>query len=200
ALDGLAALRSALLALCRAHQLRGTILLSTEGINLFVAGTREGLDVLLAHLRSVPGLAPLEAKYSHTDHQPFRRMLVRIKKEIIAFGVPGIDPARRTSPKLAPRQLKAWLDEGRPLTLLDTRNDYEVKLGTFENALAAGVDHFRDFPAAVAKLPAELKDQTIVMFCTGGIRCEKAGPYMESQGFREVLQLDGGILKYFEEC
>ncbi len=127
-------------------------------------------------------------------------MLVRIKKEIIAFGVPGIEPARRTSPKLAPQQLKAWLDEGRPLTLLDTRNDYEVKLGTFENALPAGVDHFRDFPAAVAKLPAELKDQTIVMFCTGGIRCEKAGPYMESQGFRNVLQLDGGILKYFEEC
>src|SRR5690606_5425332 len=87
-----------------------------------------------------------------------------------------------------------------PVTLLDTRNDYEVKLGTFENALAAGVDHFRDFPAAVARLPDALKDATIVMFCTGGIRCEKAGPYMESQGFRNVLQLDGGILKYFEEC
>ena len=86
------------------------------------------------------------------------------------------------------------------MTLLDTRNDYEVKLGTFENALPAGVDHFQDFPAAVARLPAELKDQPIVMFCTGGIRCEKAGPYMESQGFRNVLQLDGGILKYFEEC
>jgi RluA family pseudouridine synthase len=114
--------------------------------------------------------------------------------------VPGIEPARRPSPKLSPQQLKSWLDEGRPLTLLDTRNDYEVKLGTFENALAAGVDHFRDFPAAVSRLPEELKDQTIVMFCTGGIRCEKAGPYMESQGFRHVLQLDGGILKYFEEC
>jgi UPF0176 protein len=196
----LPALRSGLQALCRSHQLRGTILLSTEGINLFVAGAHAGVDALLAHLRSVPGLAPLEPKYSHTTAQPFRRMLVRIKKEIIAFGVPGIDPAQRTSPKLAPRQLKAWLDEGRPLTLLDTRNDYEVKLGTFENALAAGVDHFRDFPAAVARLPEALKDQTIVMFCTGGIRCEKAGPYMESQGFRNVLQLDGGILKYFEEC
>lgn len=199
-LEGLPSLRTDLLAFCRAHQLRGTILLSTEGINLFVAGDRQAVDALLARLRSIPGLAPLEAKYSHTVHQPFRRMLVRIKKEIIAFGVPGIDPARRTSPKLAPQQLKAWLDEGRPLTLLDTRNDYEVKLGTFENALAAGVDHFRDFPAAVARLPAELKDQTIVMFCTGGIRCEKAGPYMESQGFRNVLQLDGGILKYFEHC
>ncbi len=200
ALEQLPALRSELLAFCRARGLRGTILLSGEGINLFVAGDAVAVDELLARLRGVPGLEQLEAKYSHTTHQPFRRMLVRLKKEIIAFGVPGIDPARRTSPKLAPRQLKAWLDEGRPLTLLDTRNDYEVKLGTFENALPAGVDHFRDFPAAVAKLPEELKEQTIVMFCTGGIRCEKAGPYMESQGFRNVLQLEGGILKYFEEC
>ncbi|HWL62215.1 MAG TPA: sulfurtransferase [Steroidobacteraceae bacterium] len=199
-LADLAALRAGLLAFCRSHQLRGTILLSAEGINLFVAGGQQGIDALLERLRAVPGLAGLEAKVSHTAHQPFRRMLVRIKKEIIAFGVPGIDPARRTSPKLSPRQLKAWLDEGRPVTLLDTRNDYEVKLGTFQNALAAGVDHFRDFPEAVSRLPEALKDQTIVMFCTGGIRCEKAGPYMESQGFRNVLQLEGGILKYFEEC
>ena len=199
-LDELSTLRADLLAFCRSHHLRGTILLSTEGINLFVAGAQAGIDALLARLQSIQGLAQLEPKYSYTAHQPFRRMLVRIKKEIIAFGVPGIEPARRTSPKLSPQQLKAWLDEGRPLTLLDTRNDYEVKLGTFENALPAGVDNFRDFPAAVAKLPAALKDETIVMFCTGGIRCEKAGPYMESQGFRNVLQLDGGILKYFEEC
>ncbi len=199
-LADLAALRAELLALCRSHQLRGTILLSTEGINLFVAGGEQGIDALLQRLRAIPVLAGLEVKSSHTAHQPFRRMLVRIKKEIIAFGVPGIDPARRTSPKLPPRQLKAWLDEGRPVTLLDTRNDYEVKLGTFHNALAAGVDHFRDFPAAVSRLPEALKEQTIVMFCTGGIRCEKAGPYMESQGFRNVLQLEGGILKYFEEC
>jgi len=199
-LEDLQELRAGLLAFSRQHQLRGTILLSTEGINLFVSGTRADVDALLARLRTIPALAALEAKYSFTAHQPFRRMLVRIKKEIIAFGVPGIDPAQRTSPKLAPRQLKAWLDQGRRVTLLDTRNDYEVKLGTFENAVAAGVDHFRDFPAAVARLPEELKDQTIVMFCTGGIRCEKAGPYMESQGFRNVLQLEGGILKYFEEC
>jgi len=199
-LDHLPALRAELLALCRSQELRGTILLSSEGVNLCVAGGAAGIDALLARLQSIPGLAQLDTKHSYTAHQPFRRMLVRIKKEIIAFGVPGIEPARRTSPKLSPQQLKAWLDEGRPLTLLDTRNDYEVKLGTFENALPAGVDHFRDFPAAVARLPAELKDQTIVMFCTGGIRCEKAGPYMESQGFRNVLQLEGGILKYFEEC
>jgi RluA family pseudouridine synthase len=199
-LQELQELRADLLSFCNARRLRGTILLSTEGINLFVAGDETSIEALMARLRAIPGLEPLTAKYSYTADQPFRRMLVRIKREIIAFGVPGIDPAKRTSPKIAPAQLKAWLDEGRKITLLDTRNDYEVKLGTFENALPAGVDHFRDFSAAVAKLPEELKDETIVMFCTGGIRCEKAGPYMESQGFRNVLQLDGGILKYFEDC
>ncbi len=199
-LQDLLALRTELLAFCSIENLRGTSLLSPEGINLFVAGEADAIEALLARLRAIPGLEPLSAKYSATADQPFRRMLVRIKREIIAFGVPGIDPSRRTSPKLAPLQLKAWLDEGRKITLLDTRNDYEVKLGTFENALPAGVDHFRDFPQAVAKLPEDLKNETIVMFCTGGIRCEKAGPYMESRGFRNVLQLDGGILKYFEDC
>jgi UPF0176 protein len=142
----------------------------------------------------------LTPKVSISADQPFNRMLVRIKKEIIAFGVEGINPAQRTSPKLTAATLKQWLDEGRPLTLLDTRNDYEIKLGTFKNALPIGVDHFRDFPSAVRKLPPALKDQPIVMFCTGGIRCEKAGPFMEMEGFKNIFQLDGGILKYFEEC
>lgn len=192
--------RAKLLANCREWGLKGTILLSPEGINLFVAGAEDAIDRLLAELRSWPGLADLEVKFSRTEHQPFRRMLVRIKKEIIAFGVEGIDPARRTSPKLPPAELKRWLDEGRPVTLLDTRNDYEVKLGTFRNALPIGIHHFRDFPNAVKQLPTELKEQPIVMFCTGGIRCEKAGPYMEREGFKHVFQLEGGILKYFEEC
>jgi len=190
--------RTRLLALCKG--LKGTILLSPEGINLFVAGAAERIDALLAELRSWPGLESLEVKISESDHQPFNRMLVRLKKEIIAFGVPGIDPARRTSPKLAPHTLKQWLDEGRPVTLLDTRNEYEVKLGTFKNALPMGIDSFRDFPGAVRNLPSELKAQPIVMFCTGGIRCEKAGPFMEREGFQNVFQLEGGILKYFEEC
>jgi UPF0176 protein len=180
--------------------LRGTILLSTEGINLFVAGTRKNLDRLLDTLRAVPGLEDLTLKESLSDEQPFNRMLVKIKKEIIAFGIEGIDPARRPSPKLSPRTLKAWLDEGRPVTLLDTRNDYEVRMGTFRGAVAARIDHFREFPAAAEKLPSVLKDQPIVMFCTGGIRCEKAGPFMEKIGYANVHQLDGGILKYFEEC
>jgi len=199
-LTNLPVLREHLLSKCKALKLRGTILLSTEGINLFVAGEREAIDSLLREVRSVPGLEQFTPKLSLSDEQPFNRMLVRIKKEIIAFGVPGINPAERTSPKLSAEELKRWLDEGRPITLLDTRNEYEVKAGTFQNALTLGIDHFRDFPAAVAKLPDDLKRSPIVMFCTGGIRCEKAGPYMEREGFEQVYQLEGGILKYFEQC
>ncbi|ADB19263.1 pseudouridine synthase, RluA family [Pirellula staleyi DSM 6068] len=199
-LEGLKELREELLAHCKRANLKGTILLSTEGINLFVAGSREAIEVLVTRLRLIPGLAELTVKYSESEHQPFTRMLVRIKKEIIAFGVEGIDPARRPSPKLSPQELKSWLDEGRPVTLLDTRNDYEVKLGTFRGAKDVGITHFRDFPQAILQLPEELKEQPIVMFCTGGIRCEKAGPLMQREGYQQVYQLDGGILKYFEEC
>jgi UPF0176 protein len=199
-LTDLPVLRERLLGRCKSWGLRGTILISAEGINVFVAGGREKIDALLKELRAIPGLENFSPKVSVSDQQPFSRMLVRIKKEIIAFGVPGIEPGKRTSLKLAPRELKRWLDEGRPITLLDTRNDYEVKLGTFKNAVTLGIDHFRSFPAAVDQLPAELKHRPIVMFCTGGIRCEKAGPYMEREGFEQIFQLDGGILKYFEEC
>lgn len=156
--------------------------------------------MLLTELRGIPGLADLQPKISSSASQPFARMLVKIKKEIIAFGVEGIDPFKRPTPKLESRQLKQWMDEGRPLTLLDTRNNYEVKLGTFKNALPVGVDHFREFPDAVLRLPERLKEEPLVIFCTGGIRCEKAGPYLEREGFKNVYQLDGGILKYFEEC
>ena len=199
-LEDLPELKERLLAVTKSRGLRGTILLSPEGINFFVAGPRKEMDELLVELHSVPGLESLQPKESVSEEQPFNRMLVKIKKEIIAFGVEGIDPARRPSAKLSARVLKQWLDEGRPLTMLDTRNDYEVHMGTFRGAIPAGIDNFRDFPAAVAKLPSEMKEQPLVMFCTGGIRCEKAGPFMEQAGFKNVFQLDGGILKYFEEC
>ena len=167
---------------------------------MFVAGVPAAIETLIDELRCIPGLEKLLPKLSESDHQPFSRMLVRIKKEIIAFGVSGIDPIHRSSPKLPPLQLKQWLDEGRSITLLDTRNDYEIKLGTFKNALSLNIQTFRQFPSAVSTLPVAMKEHPIVMFCTGGIRCEKAGPYMESQGFKNIYQLDGGILKYFEEC
>ncbi|HRE81767.1 MAG TPA: rhodanese-like domain-containing protein [Opitutaceae bacterium] len=199
-LTDLTALRDRLRALSRDLDLCGTILLSPEGINFFVAGADSSVEVLFQVLREVPGLGELEAKRSASADRPYNRMLVKIKKEIIAFGVEGIEPATRPSPKLSPAELKRWLDEGRDITLLDTRNDYEVHLGTFKGALPAGIDHFRDFPAAVRRLPEELKTRPIVMFCTGGIRCEKAGPFMEREGFQNIYQLEGGILKYFEEC
>jgi UPF0176 protein len=195
----LPALRQRLIDLAQARKLKGTILLSSEGINVFVAGQREDVDVLVAALRSVPGLADLAPKESASAEQPFNRMLVKIKKEIIAFGVDGIDPARHPAAKLAPRTLKQWLDEGRAVTLLDVRNDYEIRLGTFRGAKPAQIENFRDFPDAVRRLPPELKSQPVVMFCTGGIRCEKAGPFMQREGF-DVFQLEGGILNYFEEC
>ena len=200
ALADLKELREELISFCKARELKGTILLSSEGINLFVAGLAEDIESLLEKLRTVPGLEGLEPKVSISDKQPFNRMLVRIKREIISFGMESIRPANYTSPKIAATDLKCWLDEGRPITLLDTRNDYEVKLGTFKGALIPNINTFREFPDAVRKLPEALKDQPVVMFCTGGIRCEKAGPFMEQEGFREIYQLDGGILKYFEEC
>ena len=181
-------------------QLCGTILISPEGINLFLAGSEEQAECFLAQLRSDPDLSDLVVKKSWTDYQPFRRMLVKIKREIIAFGIESVRPQERTSPKLTPEQLKAWLDEGQELTLLDTRNDYEVELGTFRGATELGIHHFRDFPRAAASLPDETKEKPLVMFCTGGIRCEKAGPYLEQVGFKHVYQLDGGILNYFERC
>ncbi len=198
-LDDLPQMRLELRALCEQLQIKGTILLSREGINFFVAGPPESISALVQHLRGYPGLEQIQPKESYSDDQPFSRMLVRIKKEIIAFGVAGIDPSQYTSKKLPAVRLKEWLDQGRPLTLLDVRNNYEVEVGTFNNAVAIDIDHFREFPQAAQKLPPETRDQPIVMFCTGGIRCEKAGPLMEQLGFREIYQLDGGILKYFEE-
>ena len=198
-LDGLEELRTSLQELTKAHGLKGTILLAPEGVNFFLAGTRAQLDAVLAVLRAVPGLADLAPKESPSPDRPFRRMLVKVKKEIIAFGVEGVDPARAPSPKLKPAELKRWLDEGRPVVLLDTRNVYEVRMGTFRGALATPIWNFRDFPRAVADLPPALKDRPVVMFCTGGIRCEKASAWMLHKGFKNVFQLEGGIIQYAKQ-
>ena len=200
ALDRLTERRNALLQACRERSIKGTILLSPEGINLFLAAKRTEIDSFLDGLRAEPEFIDFHVKESMSDRQPFNRLLVRLKKEIISFGVEGIDPERRTSPKLKPAELKHWLDEGKPVTLLDVRNNYEVELGTFENAVVADIDHFRQFPDAVRGMKDLDSKAPIVMFCTGGIRCEKAGPFMEQAGFESVYQLDGGILQYFEDC
>jgi len=193
-------LRQHLRDLCAGTSLKGTILLSPEGINLFLSGIAVEVERFLASVRALPGLADLEAKVSRSPVPPFKRMLIKIKSQIIAFNDTSIDPSQRTARKLSATTLKQWLDEGRPVTLLDTRNDYEVQMGTFAGALDPGIATFREFPRAVEQLPQTLKTEPLVIFCTGGIRCEKAGPYLEQQGFTDVYQLEGGILRYFEEC
>ena len=189
-----------LLSLSRSLDLRGTILLADEGINLFLAGRQQSINAFVEHMHSQVEFADLPVKESISDHQPFNRMLVRIKREIISMGVEAIRPGNYASPKISALTLKAWLDAGKDVTLLDVRNDYEVKVGTFSNAVPIGVDHFREFPNASKQLPEEIRKKPVVMFCTGGIRCEKAGPLMEQEGFQEIYQLDGGILKYFADC
>jgi UPF0176 protein len=198
--DRLERRRDELKSLCKRLELKGTVLLSGEGINMFVAGARPSIDEFLYHIRAIPELANISIKESLTDYQPFNRMLVKLKREIIPVGIDGVQPVPNASPKISPRQLKQWLDEKRPLTMLDTRNVYETDVGTFENALDLRLNTFREFPKAAAALPDDVKKNPVVMFCTGGIRCEKIGPYMKGLGFEEIYQLDGGILKYFEEC
>lgn len=199
-LDDLEAVRVRLHAAAEAGGVKGTVLLAPEGINVFVAGARPAIEALTAEIRRIRGLETFAAKESESENQPFGRLRIKIKREIIAFGVAGIDPARRPASRVAPATLKQWLDEGRPVVLLDTRNDYEVAAGTFRGAVPAGIRHFRDFPRAVAALPESLKSARVVTFCTGGIRCEKAAPFLQAAGFQDVHQLDGGILKYFETC
>ena len=180
--------------------LKGTILLSEEGINLFLAGTRDQIDTFGELLWGFPEFADMEFKESPSSDKPFTRMLVKIKQEIIAMGVPEVKPADYTAPHLSAEEFKKWYEQGKDMIVLDTRNDYEVRVGTFDDAIELDIKTFRDFPKAIEDLPEEYKDKPVVTFCTGGVRCEKATPVMMEAGFKEVYQLDGGILKYFEEC
>ncbi|NND70191.1 MAG: sulfurtransferase [Rhodothermales bacterium] len=178
---------------------RGTVILSTEGINLFLSGTESVIDAAWNCITGYAPYADLALKESYSESIAFNRMLVKIKEYIIPVDVEDVRPVERTGPRIDPRTLKEWLDEGKDVTLLDTRNIYEVKLGTFHNALDLQLDTFRHFGDAVDQLDDSLKEKPVVMFCTGGIRCEKASPIMMDLGFKEVYQLEGGILKYFEE-
>jgi UPF0176 protein len=199
-----AALREPLLVRAQALELKGTILLAEEGINLFLAGAPEAVRTLLAELRADPRLAPLQAKESWSGSVPFQRMRVKHKREIIRMNHPAIQPASGRAPALPASTLRRWLDqghddEGRPVVLLDTRNGFEVDYGTFEGALDWRLDRFSDFPEALRAHAQELQGKAVVSFCTGGIRCEKAALVMREEGLDHVWQLEGGILKYFEE-
>ena len=204
ALDDLAVLRGRLRDACVQAGLKGTILLAPEGINLFLAGEPDKLSGWVAWLKSDARFAGVEPKESWSDHQPFNRMLVKLKKEIITMRQPQVRPIGVRAPAVRPLDLKRWLDaghddSGRPVVMLDTRNAFEVEIGTFEGAVNPGLRSFGQFPERVSGLREGLQDKTVVTFCTGGIRCEKAVLYMQDHGFENVFQLDGGILKYFEE-
>ena len=197
--------RPEFLAICKQLQLKGTILLTPEGINLFLAGMREQIDQFLAWLRADERFADLEVKESYSEKQPFTRMLVKLKAEIITMKHPLIKPELGRAPAVQAQTLKRWLDQGyddngRPVVMLDTRNAFEVDVGTFENTIDYRIEKFSEFPAVIAAHKDELADKTVVTFCTGGIRCEKAAIHMQNIGYDSVYQLEGGILKYFEEC
>ena len=184
--------------------LRGTILLAEEGINFFLAGPAEAVREMVNTLRQDPRLSDLAPKESWSDHQPFRKMLVKVKREIIRMNHPTIRPAEGRAPAVTPATVRRWLeqghdDEGRPVVTLDTRNAFEVDHGTFEGAVDWRIQKFTEFPDALRAHKAELQDKTVVSFCTGGIRCEKAAILMREEGLPHVYQLEGGILKYFEE-
>ena len=174
-------LKQTLLSAAQQHDLKGTILLSTEGINLFVAGLPPQIRSFFSTLDQHTAFRDLPRKESYSSHQPFTRMLVRIKKEIISMGRPEVVPAQKTAPHLSPQQLHQWYSENKDMVVLDTRNDYEVALGTFKDAIDLNIDTFRAFPDAIKELPATYKNKPVVTFCTGGIRCEKAAEYMLQQ-------------------
>ena len=192
-----ASLREPLLAQCDALGITGTLLLAEEGINGTIAGTRSGIDNILAYLRSDPRLGDLEHKESFAEHPPFYRMKVKLKKEIVTMGVPGIDPTERVGRYVKPEDWNALIRDPDVL-LVDTRNDYEVDVGTFKGAVDPRITTFREFPDYVKRNFDPEKQPRVAMFCTGGIRCEKASAYMLQHGFPEVYHLQGGILKYLE--
>ncbi len=198
------ALRAPLLARAGELDLKGTLLLATEGINLFMAGNAQAVRAFVDHLRQDERFADLAPKESWSARQPFKRLLVKVKREIIRMNHPTIQPAQGRAPAVDAHTVKRWLDAGvddagRPVVTLDTRNAFEVDHGTFEGAIDWRIHKFSEFPQAVLDHQAELQGKTVVSFCTGGIRCEKAAIFMREAGLDHVYQLEGGILKYFEE-
>lgn len=193
-----AGLRQPLLDLCAANGVRGTLLLAGEGINGTIAGSEDGLAAVIAHIRTLPDCAELAPKYSHATTMPFHRLKVRLKREIVTMGEPEIDPLGGVGTYVAPAEWNALIDDP-DTVVIDTRNAYEVKVGSFAGAIDPQTEAFSDFPAwARANRPA-LEGKKVAMFCTGGIRCEKSTAFLKAEGLTDVFHLEGGILKYLEE-
>ena len=199
AINDPAALKAALLPRAQAIGLKGTILLAPEGINAFLAGAETAVRSFLALLDDDARFANLNIKESWSETVPFARLKIKLKNEIVTFRQAGLNPVSNPAPAMSPIELKRRLDSGEPIVLLDTRNDVEVAKGTFKNALFWGNRNFTEFADVARQHVDELRDKTVVSFCTGGIRCEKAAPFLQSLGAEKVFQLQGGILRYFEE-
>lgn len=197
-LDNYEALREPLRQVLEDNGVRGTLLLASEGINGTVAGAREGIDAMLAWLAQQPGLDNIVYKESFDEDMPFYRTKVKLKKEIVTMGVEGVDPRKVVGTYVKPKDWNALISDP-DVVLIDTRNDYEFQIGTFENAVNPKTDTFREFPDYVKENLDPQKNKKVAMFCTGGIRCEKSTAYLKEQGFDEVYHLEGGILKYLEE-
>jgi len=196
-LDAPEALRKPLAAFCSGRGIKGTLLLAPEGINGTVAGSPDAIDALIGRLEQVPGMSGLDVKLSAASAMPFHRMKVRLKKEIVTMGVAAVDPLCDAGAYVEPEDWNALIaDPG--TVVVDTRNDYEVALGSFRNAIEPNTATFREFPGWIARNRSALEGRRIAMFCTGGIRCEKATAYVRSLGFADVYHLKGGILKYLE--
>ena len=198
ALPNFESLRQPLLSEMNQHQVRGTLLLAHEGINGTVSGSREGIDRLLAWIDQQPGLENIDVKESISQEKPFKRTKVKLKKEIVTMGIEDIDPKRVVGTYVEPKDWNELIKDPE-VVLVDTRNDYEYAVGTFENAINPNTESFREFPEYVERNLDPKKHKKVAMFCTGGIRCEKSTAYMKQQGFEEVYHLKGGILKYLEE-
>ncbi|MBV7435332.1 rhodanese-related sulfurtransferase [Cardiobacteriaceae bacterium TAE3-ERU3] len=181
-----------------AHDVKGTLLIAHEGINGTIAGSRAGIDAVLDYLRTIPAIGSFDYKESFTDEQPFYRTKVKLKKEIVTLGVEGIDPLQSVGRYVKPKDWNALISDP-DVVLIDTRNDYEVQIGTFKHAVNPHTESFREFPEYVQEHLDPKKHKKVAMFCTGGIRCEKSTAYLKQQGFDEVYHLEGGILKYLEE-
>jgi UPF0176 protein len=198
ALENYRQLRQPLLRIMEEYGVKGTLLLAAEGINGTIAGSREGIDKVLAWLRTDPRLANIDYKESYTDRPPFNRTKVKLKKEIVTMGVEGIDPRRVVGTYVKPADWNRLISDPEVI-LIDTRNDYEYRVGTFKNAVNPKTESFREFPQFVRDNLDPARHKKVAMFCTGGIRCEKSTAYLKEQGFEEVYHLQGGILKYLEE-
>ena len=192
-------LRETILKYSTDLNLKGTVLISSKGLNFSVSGTKKNIDNFIVFIHSDKRFSDVDIKITYNKYQPFRKMLVRIKKEIISMGVEEINPFQFTGQKISPKELNNKLDNNEEIVLLDTRNEYEVRLGTFKNALDLDLDSFRDFPEKIEKLREELNGKEVVMFCTGGIRCEKASALMLENGFENIKQIEGGVINYFKE-